>query len=56
MTCSRCQGAMTEADFVDPAETGLMWMKGWRCDECGHDYNALHRHNCLLRQGLSRCR
>ena len=53
MTCSRCHGEMTAVEFVDPEATGLMWMKGWRCDGCGHDYNALHRHNCLLGQGTS---
>ena len=53
MTCSRCHGPMREAEFVDPDETGLMWMKGWRCSECGHEDNPLPRHNCYLRQGAS---
>ena len=53
MTCSRCHGPMREAEFVDPDETGLMWMKGWRCPACGHEDNPLPRHNCYLRQGAS---
>jgi hypothetical protein len=42
---------MTEADFIDPGETGLMWMKGWHCEKCGYEHNPLHRHNYYLRQG-----
>jgi hypothetical protein len=30
-----------------------MWIKGWRCTECGHEDNPLYRHNCYLRQGAS---
>ena len=53
MTCSRCHKPMREAEFVDPDETGLMWMKGWRCPACGQEDNPLPRHNCYLRQGAS---
>ena len=53
MTCTRCRAEMTAVEFVDPGATCLMWMMGWRCDGYGHDNNAVHRHKCLLRQGLS---
>ena len=37
----------------EPIDVGLMWMKGWRCTECGHEDDPLYRHNCYLRQGAS---
>ncbi|HXT66161.1 MAG TPA: hypothetical protein VN657_05170 [Nitrospiraceae bacterium] len=37
MTCRRCQGLMTEDQFFDFEGTqGFMWMKGWRCMNCGY--------------------
>ena len=42
MDCRRCQGLMVEEQFFDVEETqGFMWMKGWRCGDCGHAENAL---------------
>jgi hypothetical protein len=37
MECRRCQGLMAEEQFFDFEGTlGYMWMKGWRCLNCGH--------------------
>jgi len=37
MRCIRCQGLMVEDYFFDLEGTeGFMWMKGWRCLNCGH--------------------
>ena len=37
MECRRCQGLMVEDQFFDfEGALGFMWMKGWRCMNCGH--------------------
>ena len=37
MKCKRCQGLMAEDQFFDFEGTqGFMWMKGWRCMNCGY--------------------
>jgi hypothetical protein len=37
MTYLRCQGLMVEDHFFDYEGTsGFMWMRGWRCMNCGH--------------------
>ena len=37
MTCLRCQGLMLEDHFFDfEGAYGFMWMKGWRCMNCGY--------------------
>jgi hypothetical protein len=37
MECIRCQGLMVEDHCFDIEGTqGFMWMKGWRCMNCGH--------------------
>jgi len=37
MHCTRCQGLMMEDQLFDFEGTqGFMWMKGWRCMNCGH--------------------
>jgi uncharacterized Zn finger protein len=46
MTCIRCQGLMVEDQLFDFEGThGFMWMKGWRCVNCGrvHD-SAIEQH------------
>ena len=35
MTCTRCQGLMISDSFIDLEETGHLWMKAWRCMNCG---------------------
>lgn len=36
MNCDRCQGLMIEERFLDNDDcSGLPWMKGWRCMNCG---------------------
>lgn len=46
MTCRRCQGLMAEDQFFDFAGTqGFMWMKGWRCMNCGYAADPLIEAN-----------
>ena len=57
MECTRCQGLMVEDQFFDFEGThGFMWMKGWRCMNCGHAADPLivanhrlHEETVLLR-------
>ncbi len=51
MTCSRCHEPMMDAECVDPDETGLMGMKGWRCEGCGDDHTPRHRHTLFPAPG-----
>ena len=42
MECIRCQGLMVKDHFFDFEGThGFMWMKGWRCMNCGHAADPL---------------
>ena len=42
MHCRRCQGLMMEDQFFDYEGTqGFMWMRGWRCVNCGHAVDPL---------------
>jgi hypothetical protein len=42
MNCPRCQGLMMEDHFFDCEGTqGFMWMRGWRCVDCGHAVDPL---------------
>ena len=51
MTCSRCQGLMHEDHFFDLKGTqGLMWMKGWRCLNCGHAVDPVLEANRRLQR------
>ena len=49
MECLRCRGLMIEDHFIDLLGTGaLMWMKGWRCMNCGHVVDPLMEANRRL--------
>ena len=49
MRCPRCRGVMKEDQFFDVERTqGLMWMKGWRCTQCGHATDPLIYANCRM--------
>ena len=49
MHCQRCRGVMREDQFFDVEGTqGLIWMKGWRCTQCGHATDPLIYANCRL--------
>lgn len=49
MECRRCQGLMVEDHFLDFEGTqGFMWMKGWRCMNCGHAVDAVGEANRRL--------
>ena len=49
MECRRCQGLMVEDHFFDLEGThGFMWMKGWRCMNCGHAADPLREANRRL--------
>jgi hypothetical protein len=51
MTCLRCQGLMVEDHFFDFEGTyGLMWMKGWRCLNCGYAVDPLLEANRRLHE------
>jgi hypothetical protein len=51
MTCSRCQGLMHEDHFYDFEGTqGFMWMKGWRCLNCGHAIDPILEANRRLHE------
>ena len=51
MTCPRCQGLMVEGDFYDfEGAYGFMWMKGWRCLNCGHAADPIMEANRRLHQ------
>lgn len=46
MTCTRCQGYMAEDHFLDLMETeGEMWMKAWRCLNCGNVLDHVMEQN-----------
>ena len=51
MECIRCQGLMVEDQFFDLEGThGFMWMKGWRCMNCGHAVDPLIEANHRLHE------
>ncbi len=51
MECRRCQGLMVDHDFFDLEGTqGFMWMKGWRCRNCGHEADPLRAANLRLHE------
>ena len=55
MTCRRCQGEGAEARFLDLELTqGTMWMRGWRCPDCGHAIDLLREANRRLRASNQR--
>ena len=51
MECLRCRGLMVEDHFFDFEGTqGFMWMKGWRCMNCGHTADPLIAANRRLHE------
>ena len=51
MECIRCRGLMVEDHFFDLEGTqNFMWMKGWRCMNCGHAADPLTAANRRLRE------
>lgn len=51
MTCKQCQGVMAEDQFFDFERTqGFMWMKGWRCINCGHAVDPVIEANHRLHE------
>jgi methionyl-tRNA synthetase len=46
MDCPCCQRIMAEAQFFDLEKIeGLMWMRGWKCLDCGHSVDPLIEAN-----------
>jgi rubredoxin len=46
MQCPCCQHVMTEAQFFDVEKiAGLIWMRGWKCLNCGHGVDPLIEAN-----------
>jgi len=51
MDCVRCQGLMVEDQFFDlQGAQGFMWMKGWRCMNCGHVVDPIIEANRRLHE------
>jgi len=51
MHCTRCQGLMIEDQLFDFEGTqGFMWVKGWRCMNCGHAVDPLIEANHRVRE------
>lgn len=48
MTCARCQGLMVTDSFIDLHETGHLWMKAWRCMNCGYVVDTVMAQNRLM--------
>jgi hypothetical protein len=41
MKCQRCEGFMIEDHLLDMAESfESMWLRAWRCLNCGHAVDA----------------
>ena len=46
MKCERCDGLMLEGDFIDMEESCEgMWLRAWRCLNCGHAVDAVMAAN-----------
>ena len=46
MSCSRCQGCMIEDYLLDMEDaSGPMWLKAWRCMNCGNVSDSVLEHN-----------
>ena len=57
MVCRRCQGLMAEDQFFDFEGTlGFIWMKGWRCMNCGHAADPVIEANHRLNEATVRVR
>ena len=51
MKCNRCEGLMAEDQFFDFEGTqGFMWMKGWRCMNCGYAVDPVIEANRHLHE------
>ena len=51
MECRRCQGLMVEDQFFDfEGALGFMWMKGWRCMNCGYAADPVIEANHRLHE------
>lgn len=49
-----CQGLMVEDHFFDLQGTqDFMWMKGWRCMNCGHAVDPLIEANRRSQEATS---
>jgi glutamate-1-semialdehyde aminotransferase len=57
MECMRCQGLMVEDHFFDFEGTqGFMWVKGWRCMNCGHAADPVTEANHRLHEATVHAR
>ena len=54
MECRRCQGLLREEQFFDLGKPeGIMWLRGWRCRDCGLAIDPLKEANRRLRQAIA---
>jgi hypothetical protein len=46
MICERCEGLMLQGDFIDMEESFEgMWLRAWRCLNCGHAVDSVMAAN-----------
>ncbi|GEM_PF-986712 len=49
--CSRCAGCMIEDFLLDMEDSsGPMWLKAWRCMNCGNIYERVLQQNRLAKE------
>ena len=49
--CSRCEGCMIEDFLLDIEDSsGPMWLKAWRCMNCGNIYERVLQQNRLAKE------
>lgn len=50
-SCSRCEGCMIEDFLLDMEDSsGPMWLKAWRCMNCGNIYERGLQQNRLTKE------
>ena len=49
MNCRRCNGLMVVDHFIDMGDgSGCLWMRGWRCMNCGEvEDPEIYRHRLI---------
>ena len=55
MKCHRCHGLMVVDYFIDIANSGHLWLCGWRCVSCGDVVDPeIMQHRRIQRARLAR--
>lgn len=46
MQCPYCEAQMMEEQFSDPKRVeGIIWIRSWRCGNCGHTQDPFREAN-----------